>query len=72
MEFESEEGLVITRFIVTGGQLQITDPNGLYFVGCDFFDCNILCFGGEEEFLKMASGCRFENVTFNHLESNDE
>jgi len=65
MEIESDDGLVVTNFIVTGGQLQITDPHGLYFVGCDFFDVNILCPGGKDGFLLMISGCRIDNCTFN-------
>jgi len=66
MEFESDTGMAVKNLIVTGGELDITDAEGLYFIGCDFEGVEISCEGGEHAFLKMASGCRFIDCEFHN------
>ena len=64
MEFKSHGGMVVKNLIVTGGELDITDAEGLYFIGCDFEGVEISCVGGEGAVMNMASGCCFIDCEF--------
>ncbi len=66
MEFESDNGMAIKGIIVTGGELDIINAEGLCFTGCDFESVKISCEGGKDGFLKMASGCRFDDCSFHN------
>ena len=64
MEFKSDEGMIVKNFIIEDGKITIMDSRDLFSIGCDFVETTILCPGGEEEFLKIASGCTFINCDF--------
>ena len=64
MEFKSDDGMIVKNFIIEGGKIRIMDSRNLFFISCDFVETTILCPGGEDEFLKIASGCTFINCNF--------